>query len=302
MSLECIGNDAEKAVAACKHEIERLDTLFSPTYLSSDIYSINHRYGNTVSVNSETVELLYCAKAVSKATQGVFDITIRPLVELWGFETDSPSVPAAEKIQSCLPLKGESSITAAGNYVFINNGVSVDVGGIAKGYCSDRLKEILDTFNLQGGVFSLGGNILAYKTKQDGSPWNVAVMDPLDGSSYAGILKAENSFVVTSGSYQRCFEENGKVYHHILDPKTGYPADSGLLSVTVVSENGTYADALSTAFFVLGYDGSKNVFYSLKDDMRPEGAIFITKEKTIYILGDIDFTSHGDYRCIEETF
>lgn len=302
ISIQCSGHDAEEAVSMCKKEIDALDRLFRPSDDSSDVFKINHSDVPSVEIQKDTSDLLAVAKDISEYTDGSFDITIRPLVELWGFETDTPHVPFASDIESRLPIKGSSSFQTDSERIHMNECISIDFGGIAKGYCTDKMKDILDSKNVSGAIVSLGGNILAYKEKSDGTPWAVAVMDPKNPDSYAGILKVKNRFVITSGSYQRNFTENGKEYHHILDPKTGYPVDNNLLSVTVISKNGASADALSTAFFVMGYEKAKECYSKLPEKICPDAVLFVTKDNSVYTIGDTDFTVHGDYSCIKEEY
>ena len=133
-------------------------------------------------------------------------------------------------------------------------GMAVDLGGIAKGYASDKVAELLKEKGVASAIVSLGGNVYGVGTKPDGEKWEVALANPLDANDYCGLISIENQAVVTSGGYQRYFEENGKKYHHIIDPATGYPAESGLLSVTIISDSGTEADVLSTALYVMGLE------------------------------------------------
>ena len=184
-------------------------------------------------------------------------MTIAPLVTLWGITTDSPRVPAQSEIASLLPLVGSEHIHIDGNSVALDSGCGVDLGGIAKGYASDRVAEILKQYGVTGAAVSLGGNVYVCGKKSDGSAWNVAVQDPKDTSAYAMTLALTDTFAVTSGGYQRYFTgSDGRVYQHILDPRTGRPAETDLLSVTVIAQNGTMADAYSTALYVMGEEAA----------------------------------------------
>ena len=153
-------------------------------------------------------------------------------------------------------------------------GMAVDLGGVAKGYTSDAVTELLKKEGVTSGIISLGGNISAIGTKPDEKKWKVAVENPLDVNDYVGILEVEDCSVITSGGYQRFFEENGKRYHHIIDSNTGYPADKGLLSVTIISNDGAKADGLSTALFVMGFDEAVKIWRN-SDDFE---VVFVTED------------------------
>ena len=160
--------------------------------------------------------------------------------------------------------------TADGWTVTLLDGAQLDLGGIAKGYAADLLRAQLEKEGVTSATLDLGGDVFVMGRKTDGSDWRIAVKDPADTESYLGVVSAADKFIVTSGVYERYFEENGVRYHHILDPKTGCPAESGLVSVTVLCENGAWADALSTACFVLGPDGA----LALRDDLADQGTDF----------------------------
>lgn len=180
-----------------------------------------------------------------------FDMTVAPLVALWGITSDAPRVPSQEEIDALLPLVGGEHVHMD-DAVTLDAGCAVDLGGIAKGYASQQVADILRAHGVTSAVVSLGGNVYVCGSKPDGTPWNVGIQDPA-GSGYAAMVSLTDRFAVTSGGYQRYFEaEDGTVYRHILDPRTGCPADSDLLSVTIISDDGTAADAYSTALYVMG--------------------------------------------------
>ena len=172
----------------------------------------------------------------------------------WGFTNQKYKVPPKEKLEKLLKNVGTSKIEYDGQKHFISlpEGMEIDFGGIAKGYTSQRVMEIFQRNHVDGGIVSLGGNVQTYGEKPDHSDFVVGIEDPFGKEEYAGILKVKNKTVITSGGYERFFEKDGVTYHHILNPKTGYPAESGLKSVTIVNEDGTMADGLATALFVLG--------------------------------------------------
>ena len=251
MSLVAYGEDGQEALTAAAREINRLEQELSRTVATSYIYKLNE--SGSALVSDETAKLLQNAMEYSAATNGLFDVTVAPLVSLWGITTDSPRVPSQGEIDALLPLVGSGHIHLDGQTVTLDSGCAVDLGGIAKGYASDRVAEVLKQYAVTGAAVSLGGNVYVCGQKPDGTAWSVAVQDPQKTDAYAMTLELTDVFAVTSGGYQRYFTgEDGTVYQHILDPRTGYPARTDLLSVTVIGQNGTMADAYSTALYVMG--------------------------------------------------
>lgn len=183
-------------------------------------------------------------------------------------------MPSADELKELLSHTGCGKValekTADGWTVTLLDGAQLDLGGIAKGYAADLLRAQLEKEGVTSATLDLGGDVFVMGRKTDGSDWRIAVKDPADTESYLGVVSAADKFIVTSGVYERYFEENGVRYHHILDPKTGCPAESGLVSVTVLCGNGAWADALSTACFVLGPDGA----LALRDDLADQGTDF----------------------------
>lgn len=249
MTLSAYGDNAGEALTAASQEINRLEATLSRTIDTSDISRLNA--GAAVSVQQETRELLTRALALADETGGTFDMTVAPLVALWGITSDAPHVPTQEEIDALLPLVGSDHVHMD-TEVTLDEGCAVDLGGIAKGYASGQVAHILRAYDVTSAVVSLGGNVYVCGSRPDGAPWNVGIQDPA-GSGYAATVALTDCFAVTSGGYQRYFvAEDGTVYQHILDPRTGCPADSDLLSVTVISDDGTAADAYSTALYVMG--------------------------------------------------
>ena len=255
MSLAAYGDGAQEALAAAAREINRLERELSRTVETSDVYILNS--AGTAAVSDETASLLQTAVSCSEKTGGLFDVTIAPLVTLWGITSDSPRVPLQSEIDALLPLVGSGHIHLDGSTVTLDSGCAVDLGGIAKGYASDRVAQILSQYAVTGAAISLGGNVYVCGQKPDGTAWSVAVQDPKDTAAYAMTLTMTDTFAVTSGGYQRYFTaDDGTVYRHILDPRTGKPAETDLLSVTVIAQNGTVADAYSTALYVMGEEAA----------------------------------------------
>ena len=170
--------------------------------------------------------------------------------------------------------------------------MKIDFGGIAKGYTSSEIMKIFDANGIKSGLVSLGGNVQALGCKTDKSKWKVAIQNPDNEEDYIGVLAIENKAVITSGGYERYFENNGKIYHHIIDPATGYPADSGLKSVTIVSEDGTLADGLSTSLFIMGLDKAKE--YWQKNSQKFD-AILLTNDNKQYVTEGIYNDYSTDY-------
>ena len=258
MGVTAYGGSAEKAVKAAEEEILRLEDMLSRTDPKSQVSRLNGSDGAAVAVDEEIVSLIREAGTYSRATGGAFDITIAPVVAAWGFTTDTYQVPEQADVDALLAAVGMDHVTLAESQVTLERGTEIDLGGIAKGYASDKLEAIFEEHQVEHGMVELGGNILLIGSKPDGTAWRLGVQDPAKPTeaAYAAIVQLEDAFAVTSGSYQRYFEQDRKTYHHIIDPATGRPADSGLTSVTVVTDrgsgSGTMCDALSTALFVMG--------------------------------------------------
>ena len=260
MSLTAYGSNSEEAVNKAVQEINRLDAMFSVGNADSDVTKINENGSGEVS--EETAFIMNRAMQVSEKTNGAFDITIYPLMELWGFTTKNYRVPESSEIVEALEGVSYTNVSVNGQQVALTGGSSIDLGGIAKGYTSSRVIQIMKDCGIEHAIVNLGGNVQVLGTKTDGSDWRVAIQNPTSENSYLGILSTTDKAVITSGGYERYFEQDGQVYHHIIDTQTGYPSDSDLTSVTIVYSDGTTADALSTALFAMGLDGAKELYRS----------------------------------------
>lgn len=240
---------------AAEEEIRRLDKLLSVTDPKSEIYQFNH--GDPEAL-SESRGLALRALYYAAITDGAYDPTVYPLMELWGFYGETPQVPDGEALEKARALTGYLNCEVAGDTFTLPEGFGLDLGGIAKGYTADRILEI-SMSRCRAMVISLGGNVAFFGEKPDGSDWNILIEDPNKDGEYLGTLhfpSGSSAHVVTSGGYERYFEENGVRYHHILDPKTGCPAETDLLSVTIIGSDGAMADVLSTALFTMGRDAA----------------------------------------------
>lgn len=246
----------------------------------SYIYEINAAAPNPTQANEEVAELLQTALNIAELTNGAFDPTVGVISELWDISRD-PHVPSADEISSALPFVDYTGVTIDTTSVSLGrSGMMLDLGGIAKGYAADLAAEIYSEYGIQSAILNLGGNIYAYGKKTAGSDYRIGLRDPLgDEGEYAAVLRVSDTSVVTSGVYERYFESDGVTYHHIFDPYTGYPADNELVAVTVVCQSSVKADALSTAFFVMGLDDG----LALADTMPDVEAVFFTRDREIYV-------------------
>ena len=211
MSLVAIGDGGAAVLQSCSNEINALEQKLSRTIDTSDVAQLNAN--GTAQLSDDTAELLRAALQYSEVTGGAFDVTIAPLVELWGITTDSPRVPAQEEIDALLPLVGSGHVRLDGTAAALDEGCAIDLGGIGKGYASDKAAELFAQSELSGGFVSLGGNVYVHGTTAEGKPWNVAIQDPRNTEAYACTLRLSDAFVVTSGGYQRYFTgPDGTVY------------------------------------------------------------------------------------------
>lgn len=254
MTFTVYGKNSADVSEKCRREIQRLDALLSPDGENSELEKINQ--SEQIELSDEMAYIIKSSIELSKATDGAFDITVGALTELWGFSGDKEYyLPSGDEINTALKTVGYEKLSLEGNVLKKPLDTKIDVGAVAKGYATDRLFEILEKEQPEGAVISLGGNVLTFGKNPSGKAWSVAVTDPDDRNGYVKMLySVGKQAFVTSGDYQRYFEQNGQKYHHILDPKTGYPADTGLRSVTIVCQSGLCADALSTAVFAAGAD------------------------------------------------
>ena len=296
MSITGYGESAESGVSAAKAEIERLDRLFSISDEESDVWAINNS-GGSCQVSPETVEIIGTAVEICHETGRTFDITLYPVSDAWGFYSEEYTVPSDDKINELLKETGSDKIKLDGNTVETEQGVKIDLGGIAKGYATEAAVNVMREQGVESAILSLGGNIYALGHRPDGKAWNIAIQDPFDSGGYSGIISVSDMAVITSGSYQRYFEAEGKVYHHIIDPATGKPADNGLVSVTVVCKDPTMGDALSTALFVMGKDKALAFWQERKDEFD---VVFVEAGGEITVTGGLSgaFSSEYNYETV----
>ena len=301
MTLAAYGDNADDALTAASREINRLEATLSRTIDTSDVGRLN--VGEAVVVQPETRALLERALTLSDETGGAFDMTVAPLVALWGITSDAPRVPSQEEIDALLPLVGGGHIHLDGREATLDEDCAIDLGGIAKGFTSDKAADILSRSGADRACANLGGNVYVY-SRENSRAWNVAIEDPKGKDGYVCILSLTDHFVVTSGGYQRYFTgPDGTVYQHILDPKTGYPVQSDLLSASVILPRsgdalaGTRADAYSTALYVMGEHGAADFWRAHKDfDM----VLVTTDGRVVYtpgLAGVFHEAEGGSYVC-----
>ena len=258
MDLQVWGKDSQEALSRLKQELTLLENTWSATKEDSLIAQCNA--GGAVEH-----PLLQQAEALSVRTNGAFDPRLGGYVAAWGFYNGQYRVPDAAELEQVPVLW--------------------DLGGIVKGYAGDCLTEILQTLDIDRAILNLGGNVQTYGEKTDGAPWNIAIQNP-EGGTLGTVSIRGTMAVVTSGDYQRYFEQEGKRYHHIIDPETGHPADSDLSSVTVICNDGTLADALSTALFVMGREEAIAHWQEYGDF----GMVLLAKDGKIYATENVALT------------
>ena len=302
MELRAYGQPAEAALRDAAAEIRRLEGLFSVTDETSEVYAINHGQGRPVRISADTLDLLNQAIGVSALTDRAMDVTIYPVLRAWGFTTGAYQVPEADTIASLLQTvdDGKIHVDQTAGTVQIPTGAELDLGAVAKGYSGDVCAELLRESGVSSALLNLGGStIRTLGRKPDGSNWRIAIQDPEDPEGYAGVIELGEGAVNTSGGYERYFEENGEVYWHILDPKTGYPAKNGLISVTVLTDQACYGDGLSTALFVMGTEQAIN-FWQTRDDFE---FVLIDDNGNVYVSEGASeaFTPMGAYESAELT-
>jgi thiamine biosynthesis lipoprotein len=272
-------------------EIEAKMTINTATE-QSEIISLNNAAGRELcKLSADTFYVLEKGKYFSELSGGLFDITIGPLVKLWNIGTEAATVPQETEILNKLPLVNYQNLILDKDQQTAKlsaPGMIVDLGAIAKGYGADEAAKILLENGIKHAIINLGGNILALNSRPDGSAWRLGLQDPYEPrGEYMGIVTLKNQTLVSSGTYERYLERNGKRYHHILNPQTGYPEDNGLVSVSIITARSIDADALSTTIFLLGLEKGLALVEKLPDTE----AIFITADKKVYTSSGVSATN-----------
>nr|WP_295273465.1 FAD:protein FMN transferase [uncultured Blautia sp.] len=285
----------------CLALCDKYELIFSRTDEESELYKLNHRISdsavsdrttetqptpyqvnnttNTWHISEDLAALLSEGLSITKESKGAFDIAIAPLTSLWDFTAEDPKVPDDADIQNALPQCSSDGATINGQDIILpSDDIQFDVGAIAKGYIADRLKDFLVKKGVNSAIINLGGNVLCIGSKPDGTPFKVGIQKPFaDRNETEAVMDITGKSVVSSGIYERCFKQDGKLYHHILNPKTGYPYDNGLISVTIISDQSVDGDALSTTCFALGLD--EGLKFAEKKGVQ---AVFITEDYELH--------------------
>jgi len=255
------------------NRIRDLENIFSANLEGTDLDRVNKSAGlNPVKVRQELMDVLEIALEYAEKSGGAFDPTVGPLVKLWGIGTDKERVPETEEIQKALELIDyrEVEINREEETVFLKRaGMALDLGAIAKGYMADEVAKLLADEGVNDGIIDLSGNIFAMGERKErfkkSAYWRVGIQDPrADRGNYLGVINVKNKSLVTSGMYERFFEQDGKRYHHIFSTTSGFPVENNLLSVTIIADNSIDADALSTAAFALGWEKGRELIAGVK--------------------------------------
>lgn len=265
VSITLYESDNEELAAEALNLCSEYEQIFSRTIPDSDLSRLNTS-GEIASANEALFELIQTGLYYGELTGGVLDITIEPLISLWDINGASPKVPDALQIEECLSHVNYRNVklTEEDYGVTLQNDVSIDLGAVAKGYIADKIRKFLIDNGATHGIINLGGNILCINDKPDGSDFIIGIRKPFDEASVPILtLKIDNLSVVTSGTYERYFTENDHIYHHIIDPATGYPSESGLISVTIISDDSVVGDCLSTACLIMGKENALKLLDSI---------------------------------------
>nr|WP_208526604.1 FAD:protein FMN transferase [Clostridium botulinum] len=300
INIKAYGKNADKAVQSSVDKISDIENKMSLNIPTSEVNKINKNAGIApVKVSKNTFDVVKASLIYSEKSKGSFDITVEPLVSLWGIGTDKARIPSKDEISNALKLINYKDVIInekESTVMLKRKGQAIDLGAIAKGYTADELKKVLLNYNVSSAFLSLGGNVYVLGNKPDKTSWKIGVQNPLEPrGDYLGIVSVSDKSVVTSGNYERFFERNGKRYHHIFDTKTGYPAEKGLISVSIISDKSIDGDALSTSVYTLGLDEGKKLIESLKG----VEAIFVTNDKKVYVtsgLKDIFKLTNTDFK------
>ena len=297
MTFTAYGAEADKALQAAEEEIHKLEGEWSVTDENSEIYKINHSQGEPVTLSQDTARILDFTLEMARQTDGALDPTIYPIMTAWGFTTDENRIPSQEEIATLLKNAGYEQVVLNGNQIRLPAGVELDLGAVGKGYAGDLAAEILKDQGITSALLDIGGNIQAIGSRPDGTDWRLGIRNPF-GEGQVGVLSVSDRAVVTSGNYERYFAgDDGQTYGHIIDPSTGYPADTGLASVTIIADTGKVGDALSTAMFVKGPQEAEEYWRVHQDfDM-----LMITEDGEIRLTEGIQdsFTLSGSFANME---
>nr|MBK5237216.1 FAD:protein FMN transferase [Clostridium sp.] len=284
IQLKVYGVNAEEASEKALKRISEIENKMSVNIKTSEISKLNDKAGvSGEKLSSDTYSVIAKSVQYSKLTEGALDATIEPIVKLWGIGTDKERVPTKKEIDEKLKLVNYNDIILDEKNSTVQlkkTEQAIDLGAIAKGYTADEIKKILLDNKISSAIINLGGNVFALGKKLDGTSWNIGIQNPLSTrGEYLGTVSVNDKSIVTSGNYERFFIVDGKRYHHIFDPKTGYPSEKGLISATIISDKSIDGDALSTSTYILGLEKGLKLVESIKG----VEAIFVTNDKKVYV-------------------
>lgn len=272
----------DESMAIC----DKYEKIFSRTLADSELYKLNHRLlpaleeaPDTYLVSEPLAELISEGLHYSELSRGAFDIAIEPLTSLWDFTAENPSVPDDSKILEAVSRCNYKNVSVnQQNITLRTEDTTLELGAVAKGYIADKIKEYLISQNVKSAIINLGGNVLCIGSKPDGTPFKIGIQKPFaDRNETIATMDITDKSVVSSGIYERCFEENGTLYHHILNPQTGYPYDNDLVAVTIISDKSVDGDALSTTCFALGLENGLDFA-----EAQNVQAFFVTKDYEVH--------------------
>lgn len=300
MSVQIAGDFSEeemqKHLSTIEARIRELENIFSVTLQGSDLYRVNNYAGETITIeNKDFINILSEALSYEQLTDRAFSPRLYKISREWGFTTGNYKVPEDFLIKSYLEEIDASEIFVTDGNVIKTNGVMLDFGAIAKGYATDCIVEYIKENDIPKAIINLGGNVYVHGSRDENTGWSVGIADPF-ADRLLGIIDITDACVVTSGNYERYFEQNGVRYNHIIDSQTGYPAENSLASVTIISTDASYADALSTALFVMGTEKAIDFW---KNNAGFE-FILVTEDKEIYYSNELD--KEGIFNSNEEIF
>lgn len=267
VGLKIYGEDAHELAEGCMCICTEMENVFSAQRESSELYKVNHRTEETVEVSEDLAACLDKALDFCRRTDGAYDITVLPLTDLWDFSDHKDTVPSEKEIKEALERVDYTKVHLEGTtLVFDSADTTIDLGSAAKGYISMKLKDYLRNNGCESALIDLGHNISTVGSKTDGSHWKIGLQTPFeDSGTILDTVEVSGKCVISSGIYERYFEEDGKIYHHILDPQTGFPAETDLNMATIVGEDDTVCDILSTVCMLLGKDKAEKFAGDIPD-------------------------------------
>lgn len=267
IQLSIVHDNGEVLLDECFLMCQELENIFSKTKEDSELYKVNHRTENQLVVSDDLAYVIGLGLEYGELTEGAFDITICPLSDLWDFKSENPVIPSEEEIRNSLEKidyrkvhleKKDENENQKNILTFEEDYTMLDLGAIAKGYAADKLKSYLTAQGVESGYINLGGNVLTIGVKTNGESWNIGIQEPFaDRGTVLETVEVNDQSVVSSGIYERYFEMDGKIYHHVLNPKTGYPVETDLDQITVVCDESAVGDVVSTSCLLLGEESAK---------------------------------------------